>query len=81
MAEIFSGDLSKSKVVLADDGSTIYMIKTYPKAAATAPAANAAKVAEETASLKNVLSRKMMEGLIKKLEKDTKVKVFSNMVQ
>lgn len=80
MKEIFAGDLSQSKVILADDGNTINMIKTYPK---TAPAivADPAKNAENNASLKNVLNRKMMEGLLKNLEKETRIKLFSNLTE
>lgn len=79
MKEIFSGDLSKSKVVLVDDGSTINILKTYPQVKA-AVTADTAKLASDTASLKNVLGKKMMEGIIKKLEKDTSVKIFNNMI-
>jgi len=80
MKEIFEGDLTKSKVILADDGNTINMIKTYPKAAPTT-SADPAKNAENNASLKNVLNRKMMEGLLKNLEKDTRIKLFSNLAE
>lgn len=78
--EIFSGDLSKSKVVLADDGSVITMVKTYPKKEGTA-ALDAQKVAQDNASLKNALNRKMLDGVLKKLEKDTNVKIFNNFAQ
>jgi hypothetical protein len=80
MKEIFEGDLTKSKVILADDGNTINMIKTYPKAAPTT-STDPAKNAENNASLKNVLNRKMMEGLLKNLEKDTRIKLFSNLAE
>jgi peptidyl-prolyl cis-trans isomerase D len=79
--EIFGGDLTKSKVVLADDGSMINMIKTYPLKDLKDKLLDKPKQAADDSSLRNVLSKKMMEGLIKKLEKDTTVKVFSNMIQ
>jgi peptidyl-prolyl cis-trans isomerase D len=77
MKEIFSGDLQKSKVILFDDGNTINLIKTYAKkelALNTTPE----KLKAEASGLKNVLSRKMIEGILKKMETETKVKVFSN---
>lgn len=80
MKEIFEGDLTQSKVILADDGNTINMIKTYPKTA-SAVVLDPAKNAENNASLKNVLNRKMMEGLLKNLEKDTRIKLFSNIAE
>ncbi len=83
MKDLFAGDLSKSKVNLFDDGSGIIILKT---AAATSANASAdlneqAKIATDNAGLKNALSRKMMESILKKLEEDTKIKIYSNMLQ
>lgn len=80
MKELFSGDLTKPQIHLFDDGGTIIMVKTTPGAVAT-DASEQAKVAADNAGLKNALSRKMMESILKKLEDDTKVKVYSNMLQ
>lgn len=80
MKEIFSGDLTKAKVHLFDDGANIVMIKTTPAPAAASDLNEQAKVAQDNAGLKNALSRKMMEQLLKKLEEDTKVKIYSNMI-
>ena len=80
MKVLFSGDLTKPQIHLYDDGGSIVMIKTTP--GAVAPDANEqAKVASDNAGLKNALSRKMMEQVLKKLEEDTKVKIYSNMIQ
>ena len=80
MKELFSGDLTKSQVHLFDDGGTIVMIKTSPGAVAK-DLNEQAKVASDNAGLKNALSRKMMEQVLKKLEEETKVKIYSNMIQ
>jgi peptidyl-prolyl cis-trans isomerase D len=80
MKEIFSGDLTTPQVHLFDDGSNIVMIKTTPGAVAK-DLNEQAKVAQDNAGLKNALSRKMMEQILKKLEEDTKVKIYSNMLQ
>lgn len=77
MKELFSGDLSKPKVHLFDDGSTITLIKTSPSTGTT-DLAEKEKAAGDTAGLKNALSRKMMESILKRLEEDTKVKIYSN---
>lgn len=80
MKELFSGDLTKPQIHLFDDGGTIVMIKTTP--GTVAPDLNEqAKVAEADAGLKNALSKKMMDSILKKLEEDTKVKINSNMIQ
>ncbi len=85
MSELFSGDLSKGKVILNDDGNKITMIRTYPKSETSKLEVDQAKTleksSEEGQGLKNVLSRKMLDGIIKNLEKDTKVKVFGNYLQ
>ncbi|MDO9180765.1 MAG: SurA N-terminal domain-containing protein [Bacteriovorax sp.] len=79
MKELFSGDLTKPQVHLFDDGASMTMIKTSPAVASTPN--DQAKVATDTAGLKNALSRKMMDSILKKLEEDTKVKIYSNMLQ
>jgi hypothetical protein len=56
------------------------MIKTTP-ATTAADLNDKAKVATDNAGLKNALSRKMMDSILKKLEEDTKVKIYSNMIQ
>jgi hypothetical protein len=83
MKQIFSSDMTKTNVHLFDEGNTINMIKTYPKkSVSAAPTMNdQAKIAQDNSSLKNVLSKKMMEGILKKLEADTKVKINSNFMQ
>ena len=80
MKELFSGDLTKSQIHLFDDGGSMIMVKTSPGAVAP-DAKDAAKIATDNAGLKNALSRKMMESILKKLEEDTKVKIYSNMIQ
>jgi len=80
MKEIFSGDLTKPSVHLFDDGANIVMIKTSPATAGKADLNEQAKVAQDNAGLKNALSRKMMEQILKKLEEDTKIKIYSNMI-
>ncbi len=80
MKQLFSGDLTKPQIHLFDDGGTIVMIKTTP-GAVTKDAGEQAKVATDNAGLKNALSRKMMESILKKLEEDTKVKIYSSMLQ
>ena len=82
MKEIFGGDLSKDKVHLFDDGNTITMLKTTPFVApATAATVPATEKEKEIVGLKNALSRKMMEAILKKLEADTKVKIYSSAMQ
>jgi len=56
------------------------MIKTTP-ATASLDLNEKAKTAENNASLKNALSKKMMDAILKQLEADTKVKIYSNMMQ
>ena len=80
MKELFTGDLTKPQVHLFDDGGSIVMIKTTAGAVMT-DLNEQAKVASDNASLKNALSRKMMESILKRLEEDTKVKIYSNMFQ
>jgi peptidyl-prolyl cis-trans isomerase D len=80
MKELFSGDLSKPQIHLFDDGGSITMIKTTP-GAVVADLNAEAKIAQDNSSLKNALSKKMMDSILKKLEDDTKVKVNSNMIQ
>lgn len=80
MNALFSGDLTKSNVHLFDDGASMIMIKTSPGAVA-ADLNDQAKVAQDNAGLKNALSRKMMDSILKKLEADTKVKINSEMIQ
>lgn len=81
MKELFSGDLSKPKIHLFDDGASMTMIKTTPAMTGAADLNEQAKVAADNAGLKNALARKMMEGILKKLEEDTKIKIYSNMLQ
>jgi hypothetical protein len=83
MKEIFTGDLSKAQVHLFDDGNSITMVKTTPfiapkVAAAAVPATEKDK---EVNGLKNALSRKMMEAILKKMEGETKVKIYSSAMQ
>ena len=80
MKELFSGDLTKPQVHLFDDGGSIVMIKTTP-GLVTPDINEKAKTAENNAGLKNALSKKMMEAILKQLEADTKVKIYSNMLQ
>jgi hypothetical protein len=84
MKEIFAGDLTKAKVNLFDDANTITMIKTTPFAAtavATAPDNKKKDANNDIAGLKNALSRKMMDAILKKMEEETKVKIFSSAMQ
>ena len=80
MKELFSGDLTKPSIHLFDDGASMVMMKTI-SVKGTSDLADKTKVASDNASLKNALSRKMMESILKKLEEQTKVKIYSNMVQ
>jgi peptidyl-prolyl cis-trans isomerase D len=80
MKAIFSGDLTKTQVHLFDDGAGMLMIKTSPAAGAT-DLNEKTKVAADNTSLKNALSKKMMDSILKKLEEQTKVKIYSNMLQ
>lgn len=81
MKELFSGDLTKAQVHLFDDGTNIVMIKAIQAPAAQKADLNEqAKVAQDNAGLKNALSRKMMDHILKKLEEDTKIKIYSNMI-
>ncbi|MGZ3809095.1 MAG: peptidylprolyl isomerase [Bacteriovorax sp.] len=80
MKELFSGDLTKPQIHLFDDGGTIVMIRTT-KGSVTPDLNEQAKVASNNAGLKNALSRKMMEAMLKKLEEDTKVKIYSSALQ
>ena len=80
MKELFSDDLSKSQVHLFDDGASVIMIKTIP--GVTTPDLNdQTKIAQDNSSLKNALSKKMLDSVLKRLEEDTKVKINSNMIQ
>jgi hypothetical protein len=79
MKEIYSGDLSKPQVHLFDDANTITMVKTTPFVAN--PKAEPKKEGNEVAGLKNALSRKMLESILKKMEEETKVKIFSSAFQ
>lgn len=84
MKEIFAGDLSKTKVHLFDDGNAITMLKTTPFLAAPAPTVvdkDKKKEGNEVAGLKNALSRKMMDAILKKMEEETKVKIYSSSMQ
>jgi hypothetical protein len=80
MKELFAGDLTKSQIHLFDDGGSMTMIRTTPSTGA-ADSKEQSKVATDNAGLKNALSRKMMDSILKKLEEDTKVKIYSNMLQ
>jgi hypothetical protein len=80
MKELFSGDLAKAQVHLFDDGNTITMIKTTPFVA-PATAAAPTEASKDTAGLKNALSRKMMDAILKKMEEETKVKIYSSAMQ
>lgn len=83
MKEIFSGDLTKGQVHLFDDANTITMIKTSPFVASAATVADKDNKKEEkdVNGLKNALSRKMMEAILKKMEEETKVKIYSSAMQ
>ena len=80
MKERFSGDLKKPNIHLFDDGISITLIKATP-ATSEVDAKEQAKVTADNAGLKNALSKKMMDTILKKLEEDTKVKIYSNMIQ
>ncbi len=80
MKEIFSGDITKSQIHLFDDGTSMIMMKTT-SATGTTETKDPAKLASENTGLKNALSKKMMDSILKKLEEDTKVKIYSNMLQ
>jgi RNA polymerase-interacting CarD/CdnL/TRCF family regulator len=56
------------------------MIKTTPTVLNTQNT-DVPKALADNAGLKNALSRKMMEQILKKLEEDTKVKIYSNLLQ
>jgi len=77
--QAFSNKL-ESKVFLNDDGNVITMIKTIPTKTLEADKdLNAlAKATSDNEALKNVLSRKMLDSIMKKLEAETKVKIYSN---
>jgi hypothetical protein len=82
MKEIFTGDLSKAQVHLFDDGNSISMVKTTPFVAPkVATAVPATEKDKEVNGLKNALSRKMMEAILKKMEAETKVKIYSSAMQ
>ena len=84
MKEIFSGDMTKAQVHLFDDANTITIVKTTPYMApkevviAQKPTDDKNK---EINGLKNALSRKMMEAILKKMEEETKVKIYSSFSQ
>ena len=80
MKELFAGDLTKPQVHLFDDGNSMVMIKTTP-GAVEVDSKEQAKLAADNAGLKNALSKKMMDSILKKLEEDTKVKIYSNTLQ
>lgn len=76
MKEIFSGDMSKSRVVSLDNDGNLTYVKI--SGLSTSAVEDKTKVASDTSSLKNALSRKMFDSILKKLEEDTKVKIYSN---
>jgi peptidyl-prolyl cis-trans isomerase D len=79
MDKLFSGDLTKPRVNVFDEDGSVILVRS---SLAAAPAADATKLAtNDTAGLKNALSRKMMDSILKKLEEDTRVKINSNMIQ
>ncbi|MFA6239001.1 MAG: SurA N-terminal domain-containing protein [Bacteriovorax sp.] len=80
MKQLFSGDLTKPQIHLFDDGASMIMIKTTP-GKVTEDLNEQAKIAQDNAGLKNALSRKMMDSILKRLEEDTRVKINSNMIQ
>lgn len=80
MNALFAGDLTKPQIHLFDDGASMIMIKTTP-GPVVADLNDQAKIASDNAGLKNALSRKMMDSILKKLEEDTKVKINSEMIQ
>ncbi len=83
MKELYMGDLTKPQVHLFDDANTITMVKTTPFTAPPVAKIDDKKVEpnKEVAGLKNALSRKMMEAILKNLEADTKVKIYSSAMQ
>ncbi len=88
MKEVFAGDLTKSKVHLFDDANNITLLKTSPFTATAAAPKTASPAAladqekdKEVAGLKNALSRKMLDAILKKMEEDTKVKIYSSAMQ
>ena len=89
MKAIFGGDLSKAQVHLFDDANNITLLKTTPYTPAAAPKVAvktpAAPVenqdAKDAAGLKNALSRKMMDAILKKMEAETRIKIFSSFSQ
>ena len=79
MSKLFTGDLAKSKVNVFDEDGNIVIVKSN---LAPASSTDATKLASnDSTSLKNALSRKMMDSILKKLEEDTRVKINSNMIQ
>lgn len=80
MKELFAGDLSKPQIHLFDDGTSLTMIKTTP-GIGIADLNEKDKVASNNSGLKSALSKKMMDSILKKLEEDTKIKIYSNTFQ
>lgn len=80
MKTIFSTDNTKPQLHTFDDGQNIIMVKTSP--GASIPDLNEkAKADADNSSLKNVLAKKMMDGIMKQLEADNKVKINNNLIQ
>jgi peptidyl-prolyl cis-trans isomerase D len=75
---IFSQDLTRPQFHSFDDGQSLIMIRTFP---APAVAATEKTDAEEATSLKNALSKKMMDNILKQLEADSKIKINSDAIQ
>jgi hypothetical protein len=59
------------------------MLKTSPFTAPVVTTATPAKkeANNDVAGLKNALSRKMMDAILKKMEEETKVKIYSSSMQ
>lgn len=77
MKAIFNGDLTKPQFHSFDDGANLVMMRTTPANTATAAADEKMNVE----GLKNALSRKMMDNIMKQLEANAKVKINDQMLQ
>jgi peptidyl-prolyl cis-trans isomerase D len=75
---IFSQDLTKPNFHSFDDGQNLIMIRTFP---APAVAATEKTEGEDVSSLKNALSKKMMDNILKQMEADSKIKINSDAIQ
>lgn len=80
MNEMFASDLTKPQFHSFDDGQNLVMIRTTPGVVA-ADAAAEEKAKTDNTSLKNALSKKMMDSILKDLEANARVKINKNVLQ